>query len=597
MNRLKRAAALVLAGLLTVSLAACNVRSEAEEQQAFDAFMHEQFVAAMQADYLTAHVFLENPADFGVDVSQMEVRINAEISAENTRQSVQQMQEAQRALQAFDREKLTQEQQDTYDLYLYQLELGIESGQEQFLYYGTPLEPMTGMHAQIPTVLSDLQLRDEQDVQNLPALVRSVGPLFDSIIAYTNQQADAGLLMLNIDEVSAYCKDIVDRGAAGATLVAMQRNVDAADFLTAQAKQAYKQQIADAYTQDFLPAYQRLYEAVEALRGRPNNALGLAQFEDGKAYYELLFRYQTGSSRTIEEVKEQLEQVQRGALMEVQRILLFNPSALDAWMAYTTPYQDFDTMLQALQTSVQGNFPQIAEISYEIAPLDSDLAVDGVGAYFNLPALDGTTKQQIRVNTTSSAVRVDSLDMFTTVAHEGFPGHMYQTAYAYQTLSDPWRKALANFPGYQEGYATYVELLSTQYLDDLPEDVATLQRQNSVYSFCMTLLLDIGIHYEGWDEAETEAFLASYGVDWDEGGQEIFAQIQSNPGVFLPYYVGYLEFAELREQAETALGEAFDETAFHEAILRSGCASFDIVRRNVEDYIQSAQQSSQQKAA
>ena len=311
MKKLKRTAALVLSALMALTLTACGARSQVEEQQAFDAFMHEQFVAAMQDDYLTAHVFLENPQDFGVDTSQMVVRINEGISAENTRENVRQMQRTREELQRFEREKLTAEQQDTYDLYLYQLDLGIESGADRFMYYGTLLEPMTGVHAQIPTLLADLQLRDEEDVQNLPELVKSVGPLFDSIIAFTREQADAGLLMLNIDEVSAYCKELVGKGEQGATLSAMQRNVDAAGFLSPQAKQAYKQQIAQAYTQAFLPAYQRLYEAVEALRGKPNNALGLAQFSDGKAYYELLFKYKTGSSRSIEEVKQQFSQMQR----------------------------------------------------------------------------------------------------------------------------------------------------------------------------------------------------------------------------------------------------------------------------------------------
>ena len=591
MKKLKRTAALVLSALMALTLTACGARSQVEEQQAFDAFMHEQFVAAMQDDYLTAHVFLENPQDFGVDTSQMVVRINEGISAENTRENVRQMQRTREELQRFEREKLTAEQQDTYDLYLYQLDLGIESGADRFMYYGTLLEPMTGVHAQIPTLLADLQLRDEEDVQNLPELVKSVGPLFDSIIAFTREQADAGLLMLNIDEVSAYCKELVGKGEQGATLSAMQRNVDAAGFLSPQAKQAYKQQIAQAYTQAFLPAYQRLYEAVEALRGKPNNALGLAQFSDGKAYYELLFKYKTGSSRSIEEVKQQFSQMQKGALQKIQRVLLFNPSALDAFMDYQTPYRTFDDMLKALETFTEGNFPRIADVSYEIKPLDSDLAVAGIAAYFNLPAIDGTANRQIRVNTSSDAASVDSLDVFGTVAHEGFPGHMFQTAYAYEKLSDPWRKALADFSGYQEGYATYVELMAPQYLEDIPDDVVTLQQQNAIFNFCVTALADIGIHYEGWNEAQVKAYLRQYGVDWEQGGEEAFRQIQSNPGAFLPYYVGYMEFAALREQAETALGDAFDEVAFHEAILQSGSAYFDIVKRNVEAYIQSVQQS------
>ena len=69
------------------------------------------------------------------------------------------------------------------------------------------------------------------------------------------------------------------------------------------------------------------------------------------------------------------------------------------------------------------------------------------------------------MNMMEDALDVQSLETFSTVAHEGIPGHMYQIAYAYKNVKDPWRNSMASFLGYTEGYATYTELYALKYLD------------------------------------------------------------------------------------------------------------------------------------
>ena len=195
--------------------------------------------------------------------------------------------------------------------------------------------------------------------------------------------------------------------------------------------------------------------------------------------------------------------------------------------------------------------------------------------------------RQLRVNPLSNDV--SSISTYSTVAHEGFPGHMYQYAYLYENLTSPWRKALASNDAYTEGYATYAQYAAFQYLDSVDTTLLNVYRENEMVTNCVVVLTDIGIHYDGWSLDDFVQAMNGYGFQLDDAGAAaLYRQLQANPCAFQPYYVGYEEFAAMRRQAQHALGSAFTEVGFHEAILKSGAAPFHVVQRNVDAYISEA---------
>ena len=219
-----------------------------------------------------------------------------------------------------------------------------------------------------------------------------------------------------------------------------------------------------------------------------------------------------------------------------------------------------------------------------------------MAAYFNIPALDGSEPKQLRVN--PNLGEIGSVDTFLTVAHEGFPGHMYQVAWAYQNLDSPYRKVLAGSPAYTEGYATYAQSLAGQYLTELDQDYLTLLWEEQMAGSCLIVLADIGIHYEGWSQQQMGAYFEEMGFALDALSLSLqYRQLQANPCAFQPYYVGYEEIRALRRQAEEELGEDFSQLDFHQALLKSGSAPFFVVEWNVEEYIQSAGQTAGQQPA
>ena len=584
----KKITLLMLSAIMAFSFTGCSKKDSGEEQKKFDEFMTQEFVESMEQSYPNTHIILENPKDYGVDTSKTKVQIDKELNETTMKENKELNEKSAKAFKEFDRDTLSDEQKETYDIYSYMLDYTTEMNDSKFDYMSMPLESMTGMHTQLPTLFSDWTLRNEQDVKDVITLMKSVRPYMDSILAYTKKQEEKGTLMLDIKSVKEYCEKVVKEDVNSSVLTGLNESIDNLKLGDDKTKQ-YKAELKKAFQEYFLPAYSDIIKTMKELDSSKNNTLGLSHMKNGKEYYELLFKQATGTDKSIEDIKKELNSMSRSSLLAVQSVISKNKNLYDEYVngKIKTKYKDFESMLKDLDKDIKDDFPSVGTLNYRIRPIGEDLASGGVAAYFNIPALDGTTPKQIRVNMMEDALDVQSLETFSTVAHEGIPGHMYQIAYAYKNVKDPWRNSMASFLGYTEGYATYTELYALKYLDGVSADAVKLQQNMVVYQDCLIALADIGIHYEGWTKEDLSNFLEENGLGVSDVS-DFYNQLQANPTAFLSYYVGYVQIANLKKDAQEELKDKFNDRDFHEAILKSGAAPFHVVEENVKDYIESA---------
>lgn len=584
----KKITLLMLSAVMAFSFTGCSKKDSGEEQKKFDEFMKQEFVESMEQSYPNTHIILENPKDYGVDTSKTKVQIDKELNETTMKENKELNEKSAKAFKEFDRDTLSDEQKETYDIYSYMLDYTTEMNDSKFDYMSMPLESMTGMHTQLPTLFSDWTLRNEQDVKDVITLMKSVRPYMDSILAYTKKQEEKGTLMLDIKSVKEYCEKVVKEDVNSSVLTGLNESIDNLKLGDDKTKQ-YKAELKKAFQEYFLPAYSDIIKTMKELDSSKNNTLGLSHMKNGKEYYELLFKQATGTDKSIEDIKKELNSMSRSSLLAVQSVISKNKNLYDEYVngKIKTKYKDFESMLKDLDKDIKDDFPSVGTLNYRIKPIGEDLASGGVAAYFNIPALDGTTPKQIRVNMLEDALNVQSLETFSTVAHEGIPGHMYQIAYAYKNVKDPWRNSMASFLGYTEGYATYTELYALKYLDGVSADAVKLQQNMVVYQDCLIALADIGIHYEGWTKEDLSNFLEENGLGVSDVS-DFYNQLQANPTAFLSYYVGYVQIANLKKDAQDELKDKFNDRDFHEAILKSGAAPFHVVEENVKDYIESA---------
>ena len=593
MMRIRRVSALACTAALVFSLLGCQSKDPAQEQAAFDEFMEQMFVDAMESDYTTAHVYLQDPSAYGIDADAIEVNLGSRFDEASMQAAEDAFMETYAEFQQFDRELLSEEQQDVYDIYAFEADLTEQLYDDKFDYYPQLFESMSGLQFQLPSLFSDWEIRSEDDVKDLILLLNDVKPYVDSALDYTRTQEEKGLLMVDARSVMDYCEGILNSGTDSSILSAMQEQVAALD-LSEEATRSYQQQLADAFSGSFLPAYQDIYDTMAEFRdSENNNTQGLAAFPNGKEYYALILQQSIGSNQSVEDVQAMMDSAFEDHLMELQTIMFTDMEGVEPLVngeeLPSTGYTSYDAILQTVSARMSEDFPEVSNLNYHIEDMNEEIASDGIAAYFNIPSLDGDSIKQMRVN--PDGADPGSLSTYLTVSHEGFAGHMYQYGYLYENVDSNYVKTLANVSAYVEGYAVYAEYESLRYLDTLNESLTAAYRENELASYCLYIQADIGIHYEGWDVSETQDYFNETGIVLsDADAQLVYDQLQANPAAFQPYYVGYHEFAALREKAEEALGDRFENKAFNEAILESGIAPFSVVERHVDAYIAAAQE-------
>lgn len=557
------------------------------EQEAFDAFILREFQDTLKRDYTSMHQTLVNPENYGIDRLEVPVNLGEALTEEFITKAKEENAKLKAEFEGFDYDLLREDQKETYAVYQFELKSAMDSLEGDFAYMRNIFSPMAGLQNALSSFFMEYDLRTPQDVADYLTLMNNTLDYVNGMLEYTKAQAEKGFGMSNnaADETIAYCDKILSSGDDSALLAAILANIDTFDQLNDEEKASYKAQAEEAFKTSILPAYTAIRDTISSLKSDENNQLGLAHFDKGRDYYAMLFRHKTGSSRSIEETKLLLQQYMENALYNLVTIATQNPDAHDAYInnSVSTGYKDFDEILSALYEFKDENFPAIQPVEYTIDYLDPEVAVDGVVAYYVIPPLDSDVVQKMKVNPREDTLDPGSLDTFITIAHEGLPGHLYQHNYILQNMTDPYRLT-TSFSGYSEGYATYVELLALEYLPMDP-DIAAVAQNYSVFQNSLIALCDIGIHYDGWSVEEMQEFMDQYlSVD----AAEIYKQLQGDPAAFLPYYVGYMEFMEMKQNAQVQMGDKFNEKDFHTAILKSGIVPFDLVKKNVDAYVASA---------
>ncbi|MBQ7064380.1 MAG: DUF885 domain-containing protein [Firmicutes bacterium] len=557
--------------------------------EAFDDFVDRQFIDYM-SDYVTMHVYLAHPENYGINREEITPDYGWRPDAESMATMHDGEEEEIAEFEAFNRDELTVEQQVVYDVIKYEVELAKRANDPKFDYYSMYFKSASGLHYQLATLFADWKLHDEQEAEELVALMEDTKPYIDAVLEYTRKQEEMGLLMIDLDSVIEHCEGILETGMDSSVLTSINEKIDELD-LGEEKTADYKARMADAFEQSFLPAYQDICDAMKEFKANgKNNELGLAALPDGKEYYEILLQDATGVELSVEEIKELIVKESEDVFNELVQLVSKYPLAYQAYysdQAISTGFDTYSSILDYIDGVMKKDFPDVGEIDYNIVDISEEIASDsGTAAYFNIPQLDGDDTREMRVNPKNAGV--NTLDVFNTVAHEGFPGHMYQYAYAYQNIDSPYLLACTDFSGYTEGYAVYASYVALDYLNGFPDGYLQIWRDFELYTYYAMLISDIGIHYEGWDLKEFNDYLTEYGFQMDiNSAKGQYMQLQANPTIFMPYYFGNYMIMQMRQKAEDALGSKFSLIDFHKALLKDGAVPFSMVQANVDEYVAS----------
>lgn len=546
-----------------------------EYQEGFNDFLKDQMVETLGSDYYTLHSYLKDPETYDIDTETVE-KTFGRMDAESMEEDRKEIQETLDQLQAFDYEQLTDQQQDTYDIFIYTMQGSKELSDPKFDYVASAFSPMTGLHVSFPTVFADWTFDSEQELKDLILMIQDVDDYTQSAIDYTYIQNEKGYLCLDFDSILSYCEKILDKGLESSVLKGLQDQVDALGLDDEQTK-AYKQELEQAFKDSYLKAYELIKAAMLDLKQNGNNhTSGLASFDVGKEYYSLLMKNNSGSDMEVIEVEDLMDT----ACKEHLQTFIENADSDMSFLFTSTNYTSYEQMLDDIQDQMFDDFPTVESLAYEIKDMEEDVASDnGVAAYFQIPEIDGDLKGQLRVNPNNNNMK--AIDTYMTVAHEGMPGHMYQYNYVQEHVDEPLRWSILASSAYQEGYATYAQHYSLRYLKGIKPKQLKAYSEYMLVIYDALVLADIGIHYYNWNQETCKKEIEeNYGITIDE---KQYNQLLYTPCAFEPYYTGYEQIMDLKERAKQTLKSKYNEKEFHTTLLDCGSAPFFIVERNMEE--------------
>lgn len=556
-----------LTGMLLLS--ACGARKPEDQNQKFEEYTKELFCSEVASNTINLHYTLKNPEDYGITGSEVSLG-SFESDTDMIKASAENMWQS---LQKFSYDGLDLQNRITFDILGYQIKT-IERNADYIL-YEEPLGLVSGVQTQLPVVLSEYRFYDRQDVETYLELLEMTEDYFDSLIKFEREKAEKGLFMADyaLDTVLDQCRAFLDMGDGNYLYSTFADRVKDVKELTKEEISDYIQDNALAVSDYIFPAYEKLISALEELRGTGENEKGLVYLPDGADYYELVVRQSTGSDRSVEEMEDLTRRQMTDDLEAMEQVLgITTEEAQEAAAAMTQ--DSAELILSKLQDGIKEAFPEAPDTALEIKYVPEEMEEHLSPAFYMIPAIDNTEENVIYIN---RAHMNDDLTLFTTLAHEGYPGHLYQTVYYENTDPDPIRSVM-DFGGYVEGWATYAEM-GSYYLTPLSKEQAVLLQKNSSIILGLYALADMGIHYEGWSRMDTVAFFSNYGITDAETIERIYELIIGSPGNYLKYYIGYVEFLELKKDWAEEKGMGFSQKEFHEAVLEVGPAPFDIVEK------------------
>ena len=547
-----------------------SLHAESSDRQ-FRTFTRSLFQTEVSANTISLHYTLRSPSDYGIaDIPATYGNLSSDpIAAKASVRNVLS------SLQEFDPDTLSSENALTFkilDTYLKNASTGTD-----YLLYQEPLGSVSGIHTQLPVLLSEYSFYDTQDVETYLALLKETPSYFDSVIRFEQKKATSGLFMpdYQADSVLDTCQSFIDMGKENYLVSTFNERIASLDLLPENKKDSFQKENMKLVTEEIYPAYQNLITAIKSLKGKGMNEQGLSHFPYGKKYYEYLVRQTTGCNESISRLRLMTRAQILEDLSAMQKVLFPADAALTqaSVLEQTSP----DSMLDDLRSKITDTFPEIPDVDFQVKYVPESMQDYLSPAFYMIPAIDNLTENVIYINNGQTA---SGLNLYTTLAHEGYPGHLYQTVYFSASEPDPIRSIL-DFGGYVEGWATYAEMMS-YYLAPLPKTEASLLQKNSSVILGLYALADMGIHYDGWSVTDTVRFFSDYGINDPNAVQSVYKLIIGSPANYLKYYIGYLKFYELKKEMADALGNQFSQKEFHRAVLDVGPAPFEIVYDEVE---------------
>lgn len=550
------------------------------EQKKFDRYLMDTFTENVSENGIQLHYTLENPEKYGIKNQKKTI---GEICKKDIISGKIQAEKELKEIKKFDYKKLSYGQQDTYDVLLEYLTM--QKKLASYPYYQTILSPVSGVQAQLLITFCEYRLDTKDDVKSYFQLLSQTESYFESVISYEKERVKRGLFMSDdaVDAVIDQIHEFTNSKKNNSLIETFKERIGSVHGLSQTQRETYICKNGEIVIKQVLPAYEKLADQLKVLKGNGKNSLGLSHLKEGREYYKVLVQSKTGSSKSIQEMISMTEENIKECIQEISLICKKYPEIYEEYANLNIkPYtgSNPEKIIEKLKKKIKRYYPKAPKVNCNIKYVHKSMEKNASPAFYMIPAIDSYKDNVIYINQLQMK---DFNQIYSTLAHEGYPGHLYQNVYYAERKESPIRYIL-DYPGYSEGWATYVEGWSYSTIE-AGKNSKMLGRLNVLgmeFNLALCSRVDFGVHYEGWTKKETEEYLSRFGLD-SLAANNIFSMIVREPANYLSYYIGYQEFLELHDYYKKHAGKIYNLKTFHTIMLDAGPCSFDILKERIDE--------------
>lgn len=576
---------LIVTLLITVSGCTKPVVRTAEE---FEAYLDELLVNTYSSDNFGINFSFEDPEAMGIEQGLYVVGFT---TREDYVASFDFYEEAITELNTFSDNVLSQQQRYDRDAMIdyFERELPMKDFYD-FEVGNNTIGYLLSTNTQLSVYLDVYAIRTKLDVDGYMNMMKTLPEYYQQYadLEIERQTNGTGYGQEELDKIIAQAQVTVDSIDENYFLVkSFNDRLDGVTFLSESEKDAYKAQNIELLNNEYKEAYQILVDKLSTIKA--GESVSIIYKTNGLEYYQALFNRETGVSRSLSDVTTYLNKKYTTLQTQLSIILMQNPDFEE--MLFSPTYKSFsnsDDMLTFLLDEVENgdDFPATNNYSYEIRKVDESMEENSSPAFYFTPTVDyqAATKQFIYINGEYTD------ELYSTMAHEGAPGHMYQFNYFLTLDSHPVRMIYTTSAN-AEGWAVYAENYATKYYtNEQFSNFSSLYQQlvNVIYT-----QMELGVNYEGWsfDEFKTE-FTSMFSVTGDteeekeQNIKDVYLHFVHNPSNYAMYFMSYLTIMDLQDEMKSELGNKYTDYRFHEMLLQSGSTSFDVIRKHMSEYIE-----------
>ncbi|MCT4542729.1 MAG: DUF885 domain-containing protein [Vallitalea sp.] len=543
----------------------------------FNNFLDNMFIEYISFSPLEMSLLISSPKHYGLEDTSDKLD---DYSDESLSEQYDNLSKNLELLNCFDVRGLTEQQQLSYKIIKYYLELNLAG--KEFSDYTYNIKHTLGFHIGIPLTLSQIPIENKNDAYNFINRLKQFPTSIKQLMKSENMKAGKGYIQPEYisNKVIEQCKAFMTSPENNFLYLSFCDYINNLNDLSDLEKKSIKTECINTLNEYVYPAYINLIAELEKIKSQTIITSGVYTFPKGQEYYAHLIKINTGTNITPDDLFEWANNSLIESSTNIQNILKNNPELSSLDKIQPTPFNSFDELYKKCEQLTKDNFYDynIPKINSKTIPpyLEKDLP----SAFYLPVSID--MKKYGNMFLQNSLHNTLNINDFVVVCHEGIPGHHFQFSIAYQQKNIPNIRKAISFSCFSEGWASYVEGMALNFIDYKNPLINELMINNLNASYALLTLIDIYLHYYG---ISREEIINNYSIYFGNQIEAIVDRAIANPGETLHYAYGRYFINNLKEKTMKSLGEDFDIKEFHDIILMNGEIPLFLLEEIVTNYI------------